>query len=140
MNSTPFASTAELLAALGWPANALDQKGALSWGCPVGEPPDRVIGAAVICRADAVVCRLRAHELDVGSLHKTHLEAIWAIAPDAAPVLRSVQKAGEPVEADAATALGWFQDTVNTMCTRPEFQAMGTRDRPAQASRPRAAA
>ena len=141
IHAPEITSTIALLTTLGWPSHALDQKGALSWACAVGQPPNRVMGAAVICRADTVVCRLRSDALDANSLPTNHLEITWAIGPEQRPVLRSVQRAGAPVEADAATALDWFKDTVNTMGTRPEFQAMGTRDRAVSSSaRPRVSA
>lgn len=135
MSPSKFITPEALLAELGWPANALDQKGSLSWSAALGEPPDRVMSASVICRPDAIVCRVHASPLEEPP--RPHLEVQWDLAGHAPPKLRFVSQAGQPADADEATALGWFQDTVNAMNRRPVFQAMGQRVRIVQPSPPR---
>lgn len=130
-NHTPstYPSVEALLTALGWPTTALDQKGSMNWSKTVGDPPDRVVSAVLLCTRSDVRCRLLSADVG-GTVNPPHLETTWSF--DASGVsYRGAWEAGKPADLSEKEAMGRFQDRVNLMAVRPSFQAMGTRQRPA---------
>lgn len=127
MSESEFTSTDALLTSLGWPLDALDQKGAMQWGAALGDPPDKVMSASVLVKPAEVLCRVRSAPLD--GIPQSHLELTWAISPGNAPIYGGAKRAVGDAPASESEALGWFKDYVNAIGNRPSFQAMGRRDK-----------
>lgn len=129
-----FSSPESLLSHVGWPADALDRRGALSWTKVVSEDAvdllnTTIASAAVFVNNDTITLRYRTATL-AGKV-SPQLEARWSIAQEGSPVLVSQSELGQPVALDEAEAVSAFQRRLLLMATRPSFEPMAPRRAPA---------
>lgn len=120
MTDAPTMALHALLMQLQWPRHALAEKGWVSW---------RLKGTPEGCLLQVTPTTLRAQhylsESEDASL--VRLEALWDIAPDAAPVLRHYVYAQEEQPLDASVAVQQFVETLALLNARPAFQTLGLR-------------
>lgn len=134
----PQPTARALLKQLAWPEHALGNKGTMTWSAAVGEAPSengiRLATAAILVSDNAVTLRCRSGTT-TGSVEPL-LEAKWSfVGEDTAPELVAFSKLGQPqsIEGDQAEAdaVAFFQDKVNLLGVRPNFQAFAERKAPA---------
>lgn len=132
-----FPSTSALLQALAWPAQALEQRGTLTWVAATGEGATigPVASAAVLVGNDHITLRLRATNIE-GHM-EPHLEAKWAIRGDEPPTMVALTRLGQERPLNEQEAIEAFQDRVNLMNVRPQFQGMAKRTTPAASTTPK---
>ena len=123
-----------LLKQLAWPEHSLGNKGTMTWSAAVGEAPSengiRISTAAILVSDNTVTLRCRSGTT-TGTVEPL-LEAKWSFADESSePQLVTYRKMGESldvgVEGQAADALAFFQDKVNLLGVRPQFQAFAPR-------------
>lgn len=129
-----FSSPEALLSQVGWPADALNRRGALSWSKMLSEDPAEplnttVASAAVLVNNETITLRYRTATL--GGKVSPQLEAKWSIAQEGSPVLLSHSELGQKVDLNEDAAISAFQRRLLLMATRPSFEPMAPRRAPA---------
>lgn len=128
----PHPSIQALLAELAWPEHALDRKGTLTWSAALRDAPSE--GGTTLASASVLVSdtqlTLRCRSATVGGPMEPLLEAKWTFSGDSAPELASYTQMGQGQPLDEAKAIAFFQDRVNLLGVRPQFQAFAARATP----------
>ena len=124
-----FSSVQSLLTQLAWPSQALNRRGTLTWTNVLREPDfenNPVVSSAVVLVSDSQLtlrCRTAFFQGELEPL----LEAKWSLNGEAKPVLVSAVRNGTPVPLNEEAIVGAFQDRVNLLGVRPQFQAFAER-------------
>jgi hypothetical protein len=139
-----FSSPEDLLNQVGWPAQFLNRRGALSWSSVLSEdtvdPRNTQIASAAVLVQDALVT-LRYRTATLGGKVTPEFEAKWDIANGGSPSLVSCKEQGVESALSGQQALSAFQRRVLLMATPPSFEPMAPRKAPGlTAAQPRVGA
>lgn len=124
-------NTHTLLSTLNWPENFKDNKGTLTFTKSVGADletlnPGTVTSAAVIAHADKI--QLRVRTTSNGQEIFPILDAEWRLSDDGSVAeLNKFVHNEQEQDLNENTAVGSFQDHVNALGAKPQFQGFGLR-------------